>query len=196
MAVITANDRAAALELELEPALLTTIRLVESGRNPAAVRFEPNLFNRITRRRYASSIPYTPSSDTSAIDRIAAHTNRAAFEHARRFDAAAAVRASSWGSYQQLGRTLFQIRGVSPERASPAQARAAVAAFDRDPVNVSRMLVVQYIRTKRGLIEALRARDWPTVAYLYNGAEIGTEQNDRYSGHLADAYEQATEGNA
>ena len=150
---------------------------MESGSHPDAVRFEPQVFRNHTGHRFDASVPYEP--DERGIDRVPAHTNRAAFEHAFGFDPAQAVCATSWGAYQVMGwRLLALYPGLRPVD--------AVACFDADPRSVGEHLFVAVIADPRNrpLQRAINAHDWATVARWYNGPGNVA----RYSAKLSAAY--------
>lgn len=172
---------------------LVAVRSVESGGNPAAVRFEPHLFKRhradmvvdiprgtapavaVDRRsqiRAQGKVPYTPGmhggkprSASSSVE----ETNRAAFEFARKIDALAAVLSTSWGSYQQLGGS-FPHALQTPMR-NEAEANAAVAAFDRDPRGVSDKLLAAWLLGNPKALDAAKAGNVEEFVRRYNGAD-------------------------
>lgn len=171
---------------------LVGVRTVESGGNPAAVRFEPHLFKRhredmvveiprgtapavaAERRsqiRASGKVPYTPGmhgGKPRSASSSAEETNRAAFEFARKIDARAAVISSSWGSYQQLGSS-FAHALQTPLR-NAAEANAAVAAFDADPRGVSDKLLAAWLLSNPKALTAARQGDVEEFVRRYNGA--------------------------
>lgn len=169
------QDEALADAIGLDPPMLRAIRTIESSGKVGAVRFEPHIFHRETDDRYRAEVPYTPGEDRAA-STIRSETNRAAFERARQFDAAAAVRATSWGAYQVLGGHLLRLYG------SPA---AAVAAFDRNPAAVSDELLAAWLATNPAALAAARAHDFTEFARRYNGSMYYVR---RYDERLAEAY--------
>lgn len=184
------RDLALANEAQIPVAALRSIRSVESGANPAAIRFEPHLFWRTrkgldpstatgARIRAAmttadmAAVPYTPGNTSwriansltpCRIDRSASctgsETNRAAFERAFAIDPAVAVRSTSWGSYQVLGSHLLGLYS------SPSE---AVRAFDADPRTVGERLLASWMRANPRAQAAARAMDWAELARRYNG---------------------------
>lgn len=176
------SDEELASAAGIPVAVMRAIRRVESGGNPRAVRFEPHVFLRITgpcngreprctpaelvaTSRFGSQIPYTPASGSS-VDRtgLASHTGRAAFTHAFSLDPAAAVRSTSWGTYQVLGGHLIALFG------SPS---AGVTAFDANPVDISERLLVQWFDSNPRAKTAANAGDWHELALRFNGQADG-----------------------
>ncbi len=155
------DDAALAARAQIPIDVLRAIRAIESG-SPRAVRFEDHVFNRLTGDRFATRI----AADS--------HT-RTAFEIARAFDAANAVRATSWGSYQVLGGHLLRLYGT-PD--------AAVAAFDAAPQAVSEQLLISWFESNPRAAAAARAHDIATLGAEYNGS---TRWVERVTAALADA---------
>jgi len=171
---------------------LVGVRVVESGGNPAAVRFEPHLFQRYrsdlvreiprgTRVVAAAQmrgdawangkIPYTPGTTRDGKPRSASssamETNREAFESARKLDPVSAVLSSSWGSYQQLGGSFA--KALNMGMASSSDAEEAVAAFDADPAGVSDKLLAAWLLSNPQALAAAKAGDVEEFVRRYNG---------------------------
>lgn len=171
---------------------LVGVRAVESGGNPRAVRFEPHIFKRhrpdlvveIPRdtpveeahpQRIAAweagKIPYTPGRMRGGKPRSASssrkETGRPAFEAARKLDALAAVLASSWGSYQQLGSSFPKAFNVSMTTA--VDANAVVARFDADPPGASDKLLAAWLISNPKALAAAKAGDVEEFVRRYNG---------------------------
>lgn len=161
--------------------VLRAIRSVESHGEPTAVRFEPQLFRRLTGHRYDDQIPYRP--DERGIDRHREHTNRAAFERAFALDAEAAVRSSSWGSYQVLGAYLLQLT------LDGHSARTAVQGFDADPEGMSERMLAAWFKSASAARRAANADppDFESFARVYNGPSNVTH----YAAALRLAYARA-----
>jgi hypothetical protein len=176
------TDAELAAEAGISPPMLRAIRQVESGASPRAVRFEPHVFHRpsMTGGRYRAQVPYTPGEGRAASS-VRSETERAAFERARRLDAAAAVKSTSWGSYQVLGDKLIRLYGT-PD--------AGVAAFDADPVTVSDRLLVAWMKSRPAAVAAARAGDFAGFARLYNGPAYYVRHYDQ---RLATAFRAAQE---
>jgi hypothetical protein len=199
------RDLGLANEAQIPVTALRSIRSVESGANPAAIRFEPHLYWRMRKGlptgatgaqiRAAmtaadmAAVPYTPGNTSwraanglspCRIDRSASctgsETNRAAFERAFRLAPTEAVKATSWGSYQVLGSHLLRLYGDSPS--------AAVRAFDADPRTVGERLLASWMRANPRAQAAARAFDWGELAHRYNGCS----DCSTYVSRLRDAY--------
>jgi hypothetical protein len=172
---------------------LVGVRAVESGGNPRAVRFEPHIFQRYRSElvveiprdtpteqarplRVAAwrdgKVPYTPGRMRDGKPRSASssgqETDRAAFDVARKIDAVAAVRSSSWGSYQQLGGSFPKALGMKSMETTP-EANAAVAAFDADPQGVSDKLLGAWLLANSKALAAAKAGDVEEFVRRYNG---------------------------
>jgi hypothetical protein len=154
----------------VQPAVLAALRAVESGNNPSAIRFEPHLFIRL-RPDLASRIPYTPGEDRAASP-VGAETNRAAFNHAYELDARIAVKSTSWGLYQVLGGRLLTIFDNDPDR--------AVRSFYADPEEVSKLLLVQWMRENPAAVRAANAEDWGEFVHRFNGCTDCTRYLSRF----------------
>lgn len=173
--------------------VLIAIRMVESRGRWDAVRFEPHIFWRLHKNLPVTwsgrkirdsltpeelvSVPYTPGP-TGAASHIAAETNRAAVDRAMAIDAAATVRATSWGAWQDLGAALLA------EVADPA---TAVAAFDADPQDMSGRLFARWVKGRPHFPAVARSLDFDKISSLYNGCSDCT----LYSSRLRAAYNAA-----
>lgn len=195
------RDLGLANEAQIPVAALRAIRSVESGANPAAIRFEPHLYWRMrkglpsgaagARIRGAmttadmAAVPYTPGNtewraanglEPCRISRSASctgsETNRAAFERAFRFAPVEAVKATSWGSYQVLGSHLLGLYRNEPG--------AAVRAFDADPMAVGERLLASWMRANPRAQAAARSLDWGELARRYNGCSDCTTYVTRF----------------
>lgn len=172
------RDAALAADAGISPPMVRAIRQIESGASSRAVRFEPHVFHRETGGRYRAQVPYTPGEGRSASS-VRTETNRAAFERAKQLDAAAAVRSTSWGSYQVLGGHLIRLFG------SPT---TGVSAFDSDPDTVSDRLLVAWMRANPPALAAARANNFAEFARRYNGPAYYVRHYDQ---RLAAAFEAA-----
>lgn len=154
------------------------IRAVESGSTPSAVRFEPHLFKReepsavrlmpegatdVDRGKAwrAGLVPYT-HGELRAASPIRVETNRSAFERAYAISAAAAVRSTSWGSFQVLGAHLLGLHNGHPT--------TAVAAFDADPARESDRLLIAWLTANPKALAAAKAHDVVEWVHRYNGS--------------------------
>lgn len=184
----------------LPVAWLVAIRATETGGTTNAVRFEPHLFAKarpddVARLQHlpvaeahsarlaawaAGKVPYTRGLSRAASD-SREETDREAFERARKIDADAAVRATSWGTFQVLGSTLLAVKGL-PD--------TAVSAFDADPLETSDELLVHYLLSRPAVVAAAKAGNPLRFVELYNGC-VGPEGCARYLARFTKALEAA-----
>lgn len=182
-------DARLANEAGIPVPVLRAIRSVESGTNPAALRFEPTLFRRDA-PQHASQIPYTPSSPSGGgPSHVASETNRAAFEHAFSIDPTVAVRSTSFGSYQVLGGYLLRII---------SDPQAAVHAFDADPVTIGARMFAAWMRASPAARTYARSLRFGSFACAYNGCcgrghpcLTSCTGCDHYAGRMQAAYDAA-----
>ncbi|RLB42432.1 MAG: hypothetical protein DRH30_04880 [Deltaproteobacteria bacterium] len=152
----TPGDAALATEAGIPVDILMAIRQIESSASPRAVRFEPHVFHRKTNSRFVSSVPGSPGE----VSRVREYTNRAAFERARRYDETAAIQSTSWGLFQVLGGHLI--------RRYP---RRPVSAFDANPEQVSKELLVSWFQGNPRAKTAAQNYDIAELARRYNGSD-------------------------
>lgn len=159
------------------------VRATESGGNPHASRFEPHLFRRFHPDAVrelaldapdadrlaawaAGVIPYTPREGVpgnKSLIRI--ETNRDAYERAAAIDPVAAVRSTSWGTFQVLGAHLLELfPGKTPA--------LAVEAFDQNAADVSDRLLVAWLFANPKALNAARAGRIDEFISRYNGCPI------------------------
>lgn len=192
--------------------VLKAVKGVESGGNPAALRFEPHLFWR--RRKGLPSgvsgsqiraamtaadmaaVPYTPCTSSwrtanglpacrhdRAASEVGSETNRAAFNRAFAIDADNAVRSTSWGSGQVLGGFLLDAYGGNPSR--------AVDGFFANPTEAGERMIVAWWRNARSdAVAAANASppNFAMIAHRYNGCALPCET---YSRRLSQEYAEA-----
>lgn len=172
------RDAALANEAGIPVPVLRSIRAVESGASPSAVRFEPHLFRRFSAR--GGEVPYTPGTTGCRISRaascIASETNRAAFDRAFSIDPVSAVRATSWGSYQVLGAHLLRLFGGDPRR--------SVEEFDRNPQYTSERIFASWMAASPAARLYARSLNFAQFAHRYNGCRDCTT----YASRLRDNY--------
>lgn len=164
------SDESLAAEANIPVDVLRAIRQVESGGNPAAIRFEPHVFLRRTstlrggnadaRRRaspYFDRIPFTPDPERH-VSLIRSETDRSALDRARAFDEDQAIRSTSWGTYQVLGGHLLTLFDTNP-----------VDSFFADPINVSDQLLITWFRANPAAAQQAREYNIMALAQSYNG---------------------------
>ena len=167
----------------IPPDILAAVRKVESGGDSSAVRFEPHVFVRL-RPDLADGVPYTPGQH-GAWSTMSKETNRQAFERARKLDAFAAVKATSWGAFQVLGQHLLDEHDGRPGR--------AVQAFDDDPEAQSAVLLARWFAANPKARRAANAvpPDFDALARQYNGAHYAKHS---YQHRLRRAWVKARRG--
>lgn len=175
------RDAQIANEAGIQVPMLRAIRGVESGASPSAIRFEPHLFRRDSSR--GMEVPYTPGTTGCRISRaascIGSETNRAAFSRAFALDPVNAVKSTSWGSYQVLGRHLLRLFGENPAR--------SVQEFDRSPAVISERVLVSWMNANPLARLAARTLNFGGFAHRYNGCTDCTT----YEARLRQEYNEA-----
>jgi hypothetical protein len=192
----------------LSPGWVRAIRAVESGGNPSAVRFEPQVFDRLVgpsrsvvvkldpttaseaqraALRAQRRIPFTPDPQRH-ISLVSSETSREAMEFARKINDVCAVRASSFGLFQDLGRWLVEAdkntTGHHLLAISDADVDKAVADFDADPSGMSDRMLVAWLQDSPETIAAMMRGDVDAVVTHYNGSKPGTPQHDHYAARM------------
>lgn len=188
---------AAAWLLRCEEAAMRAVADVECGAEGAfldsgepVVLFEPHVFHRLTGGRFdGRTVPgvaerwgmlsydswrpgwYGPVS--------AQHRRLAAAAELAREEA---LQSASWG--------LFQLLGENHARCGYPDLQRFVNAMYREADDHLRAFA-QFVRYSAVLVDALRARDWPTFARLYNGPGFAS---NKYDQRLAAAYAAARSG--
>ena len=160
--------------LGIDPSVLLAISRVESaGVGPDALRFEPHVF---LREQPGASIPYT-RGDTNCPDnwRKAGgcvdfvsyqpeETGQAAFERAYAIDPGAALRSTSFGSFQ-----VIPFKDLSHLTENPEE---FLTKFKEDPLALSYELLEARLTSpgnKVDLLAAAKSGDWTAFAVGYNG---------------------------
>ena len=157
--------------------VLRAIRLIESGgRSPKALRFEAHQWT----RKKGSKPPkgYTPGNGHPWSD-TASESGRSAFLAAYKLDKNMAVRVSSFGSYQVLGGHGIKYYG---------SAQKFWTAFNKDPNNVSDILVVAWFNGTPKAVQAAKNLDFTALAVLFNGKSQALHY---YDALIAEAYLEA-----
>lgn len=149
------------------------------------ILFERRVFDRLTKGKFrgarADSLPddYSLISDPDpgGYGPVSAQHDRLAA--AVRLDRGAALASASWG--------LFQIMGFNHQRAGFAELQDFVNAMYQS-VDEHLRAFCWFILSDPKLLEALRDKDWPTFARLYNGPDY---RKNRYDDKMARAYDRA-----
>lgn len=176
-----ADVTAAAANLNCEVAVVEAVCDVESGGGGfladgrPKILFEAHIFGRLTGGRWTRSHPNisAPAWNRALYGRAGSHQYERLAE-AIALDRAAALQAASWGRFQILGMNSAMVGFSNVEDFVTAMCASEKAHLDA---------FLAFCR-KRGLIAALRSRDWATFAEGYNG----TGQVEHYAAALRDAY--------
>ena len=154
----------------ISPAVLSAVRSLESNGHERAIRFEARLYHTAT----GHTIATIPGESNRA------RFNRVLAEFPSESDRAAAIRSTSFGYYQVLGRALIEAHPSNP-----------VEAFDNDPVGVSNELLGRFLNDRPAVRRAMEAvtadpsqANINELARVYNGGDIGRDANNRWSAHF------------
>lgn len=176
--------------LAIDPVALEAFLLTESAGNAfedglLTIRFETHLFDQYfddpdTFNRYFKYTPgkydeqYWRSDSSQPWQPVNGDmkTRHAALQFAAKLDRDAAYRATGMGA--------AQIMGFNAQRVGYPSAEAMFRAFQTDEAQI--IGLIEYVITSPALQDAIKARDWWTVAHLYNG----TGQEAVYSQRLGD----------
>lgn len=190
-------------EYDLEPALICAIARTESSGNGylpdgrPKILFEGAIFWGELKKLGLNPNAYLPeySDVLNPVWDKSKYGKSGAYQHDRLaraeqlckklgLDNTAALNSASWGE--------FQIMGFSSDKAGFPSVQAMVAAFRNPKPDTNVRAFLNFCANKKNrkgekpLLPALRAKDWRTVAYNYNGA--GYEQNN-YHTKMAANYE-------
>jgi hypothetical protein len=187
---------AAAWLLMVEVAAIRAVGQIEAGTQGAfletdepVILFERHVFDRLTNARHRGAI--VPGSNNETW-RLIAWPNPGGYgpysvQH-RRLQAAAALDREAALKSASYG--LFQILGTNHVAAGYPSLQRFVTAMYRSVDDHLRALVM-FLRHDERLVDALRAKDWPAFARIYNGPSFAAHN---YHGRLADAYARIVAG--
>lgn len=184
----------AAWLLGCEPRAMQAVAIVEAGKEGAflptdepVVLFERHLFNRLTDGRHVGArVPLLPGENHEPWHVIAwpswggygpYSVQHRRLQAAVALDRDAALKSSSWG--------LFQILGSNHAACGYPELQRFVTAMYRS-VDDHLRAFVQFIRHDKRLVDAIRARNWPAFARVYNGPLFAKHGYER---RLAAAYD-------
>lgn len=180
--LIAADFAAAAAELGVEVAAVRAFAVVEAGpwgaflpTSEPVVLFERHVFSRRTGGRFDLVAPDLSSPLAGGYGRVGEQHRRLA--RAVALDRPAALEATSWG--------LFQVLGAGWRSLGLPSVQAVVNLAYRD-VGGHLELFERFVAARPALVAALRARDWWTVARIYNGP---AHWRHDYAGRFARAYQ-------
>jgi len=185
---ITEHDfENAAQKLGCEVAAVKAVVKVEAGRGGGflldkrpKILFESRWFHKLTNAQYDNTHPHL-STPTWVRNYIGGSGEYARLEEAIKLNRQAALKASSWGSFQILG-VNFRLAGFN-----------SVERFVKAQVISEGEHLKAFVNFVRGnsLDDELRDKRWADFAKRYNGP--GYKQN-RYDEKMAAAYEEYSEG--
>jgi hypothetical protein len=186
-------------KIGIELPVLLAIRKVESGGATNAVRFEPHHF--VGRYRtdlkssWLASGWYKPGGNAASpsVDYVKANTNKAALMRALEIDAVAAVKSTSWGSFQVMGTTARKsdIEVIKNAVKDAAGAKKFVEYFFANPETVSDEMLASWFSSRSDVVNHAKNKDWKAFATRYNGRGCCGAGSHNYDLKLADAYAQA-----
>lgn len=199
----------------ISPAFVVGIQATESNGNPRALRFEPHVLLKLRPQAVArlsptpgaafvtadeeradawsrGLVPYTRGKTRAASD-SRAETDRHAFDFAVMVDPSDAVRSTSFGLYQDLGRWLVEAElptlGHHWLELSDANALTALHRFDADPVGASDAMLIAWLRGNPRALAAAKAGQIDLFIHLYNGCALA--ETGRYRKRFDPAYMRA-----
>ena len=131
-----------------------------------SILFERHHFNRHTGGAF-DQFPDISNRDSGGFGAYSSQYEKLERAHALHPDAA--LKSASWGKYQILGSN-FQEAGYS-------SVRAFVEAMISSP-SAQLAAFVKFVQAHPLMLNALKDKDWPTFARLYNGREYKKSQYD------------------
>jgi hypothetical protein len=179
---VTIHDVAAiARELAIEEAVILTVREIESSGDPfiagrPTILFEPHRFSKATGRRFDATHPTVsyPKWDRTRYPKTQ-DGRYAQLLDAVGLDVDAAFASASWGGFQVLGENYAACGYSSPW----------IFAWTQSQSEGDQLVAFAHFIERRGLVPALRAKDWAKFARGYNGTAFALNNYDR---RLAAAY--------
>lgn len=170
-----------ATALGCEAAAVKAVQAVESAKLPfdkkdrPTILFERHLFSRFTFRRFDAHRPdiSNPAPGGYSWPELDQYVR---LQHAFALAAGPALRATSWGGFQILGDNFHDAGCDSVE----AFVRAVCGSLEQQ-----KQTFIHSIQSSRAKLEALRRKDWPTFARLYNGTNY---RINHYDTKLAEQY--------
>ena len=190
MAVSNQAYEAAATELDVDVPAVMAIAAVESQGNgfydngEVKILFERHIFyKQLKKNRGQALADSTYKAQPDICNPSAGGYGKFSEQHpklrrAEQVDKTSAREACSWGAFQVLGRNW------------PDLGYASVQELVNDAFSDEGQLrmFVRFIKTKKGLLAALKAHNWPEVAAAYNGPSY---KQFHYDTKLAQEFEKA-----
>jgi|SRR5579884_358254 len=175
--------QAAAEDLDCEVRVIKAIARVESSgdgfdvRGRPIIRYERHVFSSLTKHQYDIGHPFISSRMPGGYS-IPERDQYARLQHAYALDADAALKATSWGLFQIMGKNHRESGYGTVEEFVRAMCSSAAVQLEAH---------VNFVKSKRDLHEAIQQRDWSTIAFFYNGSSY---RINHYDTRLQRAYEQ------
>lgn len=178
----------------LDPAAVIAVIRVESSGKPYGpdgrllLRFEPHVFAKLTQKAGKRAVVLNPGMADLSNPRKRSGGQAGEYDtlaRASKIDPELALRASSFG--------LPQVMGFNHAALGYGSAREMYDAFGRSPLEQIRGMVA-FIASSAPMLAALKAKDWPAFVARYNGAKVGSKNNNAYTAKLRDAYQAAKKG--
>lgn len=186
----TADLQRAATALGVSVSVVQAILTVEAPRGgfqddgQVCILFEPHKFSKYTGGRFDKSHPDLSYPVWGARPYGKYSEQHAKLQRAVALDRTAALEAASWGIPQILGRNWKQAGCASLQDFMNKMHQGEGAQLD---------LMVKFIQSDRELWEALKRKDWATIARKYNGTAYAKNQ---YHKKLAAAEARHAKGEA
>lgn len=174
-----------AAELDVEVAAIKAVSEVESrgaGFYPdgrPTILFERHVFSRLTSGQWDKSYPHlsNPVAGGYVSPKVDLYGEHKRFEEASRLHRDAAIQATSWGKFQLLG------EGYLSYCRYPTLQAFLDDMYKSEQGQLNGFK--NFIRTKRHVLPAMKAKDWDTFAFYYNGKNY---RKNEYQIKLAAAY--------
>ena len=193
-----------AKEYDIPVEAIETIRRVESGKDPAAIRFEPHVFKRKRPDLVSETlsgeagfaiaiddrpVPYTPSQTycpparnglcSPDVSYVASETNRTAFNRAYKHDKMSAVISTSFG-YFQVVPEIHEVEALT-RKTGEAAAEEFYNLTTKKPEFMSyELLRLWFARPdKAKAIPAAQEGDWYAFSVEYNGKNAAKQGYDQ-----------------
>jgi hypothetical protein len=176
-----------ARDMKIEPEVLIAFTTVESPKGPFMpdgrpwILYEAHVFARNCKPKgkYNESHPNLSSKGWNrSLYGRAGDWQYQRLLKAMQLDQRAALMACSWGAWQVLGENYADLGFKTVEDFVLFNVQSQANQFE---------CFIRELRSKKGLVPALQSKDWPTIAYLYNGS--GYRANN-YDVKMAKAYEE------
>lgn len=171
----------AAWMLDCDVAAIQAVAAVEAPRGgylidgQVTILFERHIFHRRTGGEYSAKHPDISNPRPGGYQGGPAEHER--LRRAVALDRAAAIESASWGR--------FQIMGFNWASAGYASAQDFINGMILGGQDEHLRAFVAYVRSRRGLAQALREHQWDTFSKMYNGPDY---KRNRHAERIAEAW--------